>query len=105
MVVRTLGCGNSVEGLYIGTRNARRHFSLLSRHIELQLGHLQVNCELPSDFWSGRPEIRDPRLAGWLFYRIFHGNICHAPVPVAMEHRGNGIFHVLGHMERKWRDK
>ena len=94
MVVRTIGCGREVTGLYIGTRNARRHFSRKFRHIDLQLGHLRIYCDLPPDFWQGRPEICDARLADWLFSRIFHGKAQRCPVPVAMIPLGNSAFRV-----------
>lgn len=94
MVVRTNGCGRDVTGLFIGTRNARRYFPRKSRHIELQLGHLHIHCDLPPEFWEGRPEICDPRLADWLFSRIFHGKAHRAPVPVAMIASGSGFFRV-----------
>jgi len=95
MVVRTIGSGRDVTGLYIGTRNARRHFSRKSQHIELELGHLHIYCDLPPDFWRGRPEICDTRLADWLFARIFHGKPCRAPAPVAMIPLGRNAFRVL----------
>lgn len=94
MVVRTNGCGREVTGLYIGTRNARRHFPRNLKHIELQLGHLNIYCDLPQEFWQGRPEICDPRLADWLFSRIFHGKRSRAPVPVAMIPLGKSAFRV-----------
>lgn len=94
MVVRTMGCGREVTGLYIGTRNARRHFPRKSQHIELQLGHLHIYCDLPPDFWSGHPEINDSRLSDWLFSRIFHGKPHRDPVPIDMIPIGKSIFRV-----------
>lgn len=94
MVVRTMGCGREVSGLYIGARNARRHFPRKSQHIELLLGHLHIYCDLPPEFWNERPEICDPRLAGWLFARIFHGKAHRAPVPVMMIPQGSSVFRV-----------
>lgn len=94
MVVRTIGCGREVTGLYVGTRNARRHFPHKSQHIELQLGHVHIYCDLPPEFWRDRPEITDPRLADWLVARIFHGKAHRAPVPVAMIPMGRGVFRV-----------
>lgn len=94
MVVRTIGVGREVTGLYIGTRNARRHFPRKSQHIELQLGHLHIYCDLPPEFWDERPEICDARLADWLFSRIFHGKPHRAPVPVAMIPLGKNVFRV-----------
>lgn len=84
MVVRTQSSGRGTTGLYIGTRNARRHFRRHVKAIELQLGHLHIHCELAPDFWRGRPEIRDQRLSDWLESRVFHDRSCRAPVPMAM---------------------
>lgn len=95
MVVRTLGSGREVSGLYIGARNARRHFSRRAHHIELLLGHLHIYCDLTEEFWQGRPEICDARLADWLFSRIFHGRVCRAPAPIALIPHGQHGFRVL----------
>lgn len=95
MVVRTLGSGRDVAGLYIGPRNARRHFHRGLQHIELHLGHLRIHCDLPPQFWRGQPEINDARLADWLSSRIFHGKPFRAPVPVAMIPKGKNSFRVL----------
>lgn len=94
MVVRTIGCGRDVAGLYIGARNVRRHFPRKVKHIELQLGHLHIYCDLPPEFWQGRPEICDSRLADWLLSRVFHGKAQRAPAPVAMIPLGNSVFRV-----------
>lgn len=95
MVVRTIGSGREVTGLYIGTRNARRHFSRKSQHIEMLLGHLHIYCDLPPEFWQGRPEICDARLADWLYSRIFHGKRGRGPAPVAMIPMGKNAFRIL----------
>ena len=95
MVVRTLGSGREVSGLFIGARNARRHFPRERQHIELVLGHLHIYCDLPPEFWSSRPEICDARLGDWLFSRVFHGKPCRAPVPIAMVPRANNAFRVI----------
>lgn len=94
MVVRTMGSGRAVSGLYIGVRNARRYFPRTSSHIELQLGHLHIYCDLPPEFWNGRPEISDPRLADWLVARFFHGKPHRAPVPMTMIPLGKNAFRV-----------
>ena len=47
------------------------------KHIELQLGHLHIHCDLPPEFWQERPEICDPRLADWLFS---HGSFTGSPI-------------------------
>jgi hypothetical protein len=95
MVVRTQLNGRQVTGLYIGVRNARRHFRKHIKDIELQLGHLHIHCELAPDFWRGRPEIRDPRLNDWLQSRIFHERSCRAPVPLAMIPEERNSFRLL----------
>ena len=95
MVVRTLGSGRGVMGLYIGPRNARRYFSRRSRHVELLLGHLHIYCDLSDEFWQGKPEICDARLADWLFSRFFHGKAGQGPAPVALISHGQHGFRVL----------
>lgn len=94
MVVRTIGRGRDVTGLFVGPENARRFFPRKSRHIELQLGHLHIYCDLQPEFWDGRPEICDARLADWLFSRIFHGKSHRSPVPLTLEPVGHSIFRV-----------
>ena len=95
MVVRTLGSGRGVMGLFIGPRNARRYFPRRARHIDLLLGHLHINCDLTDEFWRGKPEICDARLADWLFSRIFHGKASRAPAPIALIPHGHHGFRVL----------
>lgn len=94
MVVRTMGSGREVTGLYVGTRNARRHFPRNTQHVELQLGHLHIYCDLPPGFWDGCPEICDPRLGDWLSSRLFHGRRQRFPAPIAMIPLGKNIFHL-----------
>lgn len=84
MVVRTQSNGRQVTGLYIGTRNARRHFRKDLKGVELHLGHLHIHCDLTPEFWKGQPEIRDTRLGDWLESRIFHGRTCRKPVPMVL---------------------
>ncbi len=95
MVVRTIGCGRDVSGLYIGTRNARRYFPRKFQHIELELGHLHIFCDLPPEFWQGRPEICDARLADWLLSRIFHGKQHRTPARVSMVPLEKNAFRVM----------
>lgn len=95
MVVRTLGSGRDVSGLYIGTRNARRHFPRDRQHIELHLGHLHIYCDLAPEFWNGRPEISDARLGGWLFARVFHGKTSRAPAPIALIPAGKDSYRIV----------
>jgi hypothetical protein len=56
--------------LLIGKANARRYFRKRSSSIELQLDDLHIQCTLDPDFWEGRPEIHDPRLSGWLEFKV-----------------------------------
>jgi hypothetical protein len=95
MVVRTLGSGREVSGLYIGTRNARRHFPRDRQHIELHIGHLHIGCNLTPEFWDGRPEISDRRLGAWLFSRFFHGKASRAPVPIEMVPAGKDAYRLV----------
>ncbi len=92
MVVRTLSDGRTVTGIYIGTRNARRNFPRRTRIVELQLGHIQIQCGLPPEFWRGKPEIRDPRLCDWLELLIFHGRSCRTSAPLVMLPVGKNAF-------------
>ena len=92
MVVRTVNNGHVIAGLYVGPRNARRHFPRRLKSVELQMGHLRIRCELQPDFWQGRPEICDPRLSGWLESKIFHHRPRRAPAPVALIPMGKNTF-------------
>jgi hypothetical protein len=92
MVVRTLGNGREVTGIYIGAQNARRHFPREKKHIELLLGHLQIHCDLSPEFWKGRPEICDRRLGAWLFSRFFHGKASRAPMPIELVPTGDDVY-------------
>lgn len=95
MVVRTLGSGRDVSGLYIGPENARRHFPRDQQHVELHLGHLHIHCELLPEFWDGSPQISDNRLGAWLFSRFFHGKGSRAPAPVELIPAGKSAFRVV----------
>ena len=84
MVVRTQSKGRGTTGLYIGTRNARRYFRRQTNGIDLQLGHIQIHCALPPEFWHGQPEIFDTRLSSWLESKMFHERSRRAPIPILM---------------------
>jgi hypothetical protein len=94
MMVRTLGKGRDVAGIFIGAQNARRYFAREAPHVELHLGHLHIHCDLPPQFWDGHPEIRDARLADWLSARFFHGKKDGAPVPLNLVPHGKNVFRV-----------
>ena len=56
MVVTTQCKGHGVTGLHVGTGNVHRYFPRNAQFIELQLDHLQIQCDLSPDFWKGQPE-------------------------------------------------
>lgn len=70
MLVKTYKDGHDRTGLHIGEANARRYFSRRKPSVELRLDDLRIRCSLPPDFWQGHPEIHDPRLSGWLEFKI-----------------------------------
>jgi hypothetical protein len=95
MVVKTQSKGRGVTGLHVGAYNVRRYFPRHIAVIELQLDHLQIQCELDPGFWSGQPEIHDPRLCAWLESRHLHYAPGRTPVPLAMIPVGNNSFRLL----------
>ena len=94
MVVKTQYEGFRVSGLYVGTNNARRYFSKRVQEVELQLDHLQIQCELTDRFWNGQPEIHDPRLCDWLESKHLHDRPCRTPIPLALIPSGKNSFKV-----------
>jgi hypothetical protein len=66
MIVRAQVNGRGVTALHVGTNNVRRFFPSRIPAIELDLGHLKIQCELHPGFWQDEPEIRDHRLCTWL---------------------------------------
>jgi hypothetical protein len=91
MVVKTHSKGHGITGLDIGSNNVRRYFPKGTQNIELQLGHLRIQCGLKPDFWHGHPQIFDPRLCAWLESKHLHGKKG-TPVPLAMIPNGNNSF-------------
>jgi len=83
MVVKTQSNGHGVTGLHVGSHNVRRYFPKGIKNIELQLGHLRIQCGLKPDFWQGQPDIYDPRLCAWLESKNLHGT-ANRTVPLAM---------------------
>jgi hypothetical protein len=92
MMVKTQSRGREVLGLQVGASNARRYIAKDTRVIELQLDHLQIQCGLAPDFWSGHAEIHDRRLCAWLEQKNFHGKVGDSPVPLAMIPSGKNSF-------------
>jgi len=91
MVVKTHSKGHGVTGLHVGTDNVRRYFPKGTENIELQLGHLRIQCGLKPDFWQGQPEIYDPRLCAWLQSKNLQGS-ANRTVPMAMIPAGDNSF-------------
>jgi hypothetical protein len=83
MVVKTQSKGHGLTGLHVGSNNVRRYFPKGTKNIELQLGHLRIQCGLKPDFWQGQPEIYDPRLCAWLESKNLHCTANRA-VPLSM---------------------
>ena len=91
MVVKTQSKGHGVTGLRVGSNNVRRYFPKGTKDIELQLGHLRIQCGLKPDFWQGQPDIYDPRLCAWLESKNLHGT-ANRTVPLAMIPAGENSF-------------
>ena len=91
MVVKTQSKGHGVTGLNVGRDNVRRYFPKETKNIELQLGHLRIQCGLKPDFWQGQPEIYDPRLCAWLESKNLHSPT-NRTVPLAMIPDGENSF-------------
>ena len=92
MVVTTRDNGREVLGVHVGAANVRRYFPRTMGAVELLLGDLSIQCNLPPDFWKGQPEIRDPRLGAWLNQKVSRERLSRKPVPLAMEHAGGNAF-------------
>jgi len=92
MVVKTQSKGHRITGLDVGTDNVRRYFPKRISAIELQLGHLQIECGLTTDFWAGRPEIHDRRLSDWLESRLLYPNANRNPVSLELIRAGKNCF-------------
>ena len=91
MVVKTQSKGHGVTGLHVGSGNVRRYFPKGTQNIELQLGHLRIQCGLKPGFWQGEPEIYDPRLCAWLESKNLHGT-ANRTVPLSMIPAGDNSF-------------
>lgn len=92
MFVKALSKSRGVTGLLVGTGNARRYFPQDIYTIELEIGHLKIQCRLEKEFWSTKPEIHDPRLCAWLESRHMHANAARTPVSLALLPSGQNTF-------------
>ena len=94
MVVRTQNNGSHVTGLNVGANNVQRYFPKDILTIELQLGHLRIQCGLERDFWQNQPEIHDPRLCTWLEFKYPYGKPDRPPALLTMMLSENNSFRV-----------
>jgi hypothetical protein len=78
--------------LQVGANNVRRYFEKGTEVIELELDHLQIQCQLGEQFWQDLPEISDRRLSAWLEAKNFHDRPSRTPVPLAMIPNGKNCF-------------
>ena len=92
MLVRTRCKGHEVTGLQVGAKNVRRYFPKHIDVIELQLDHLNIQCDLTPEFWQGQAEINDPRLCEWLDFKVSHMKPVRKPIPLAMIPSGKNSF-------------
>lgn len=92
MLVTAYKDSSQRTGLVIGKANARRYFRKRSCSIELQLDDLQIQCTLDPDFWESRPEIHDPRLSGWLEFKVARRGSGHEPMQLALVPSGADKF-------------
>lgn len=92
MVVKTQSKGRGVTGLNVGTSNAQRYFQRGLPFVELQLDHLQIQCDLSPDFWNDQPQIFDPRLCAWLESKHLNASSTRGPIPLALVPSGKNSF-------------
>jgi hypothetical protein len=91
MVVKTQSKGPGVTGLHVGSANVQRYFSRDIAFVELDLGHLRIQCDLAPEFWGGSPEIYDPRLCAWLESKNLHPR-CGSAVTLSLIPSGKNAF-------------
>jgi hypothetical protein len=92
MVVKTHSKGRGLTGLHVGDANVRRYFPKDVSFVELELDHLQIQCDLGPGFWQGEPEIYDPRLCAWLESKNFRTRQNRTPVPMILVPSGKNSF-------------
>ncbi len=100
MFVTALSKRRGVTGLLVGAENVRQFFPESNTVIELELGHIKIQCNLQEEFWAGKPEILDPRLSAWLETKHMHANERRSPVALALMPSGTNSYK----LEPLWRD-
>lgn len=95
MVVQTRerqpGHGGAV-GLHVGELNVQLHFPREISHVELELDHLRIACDLEPSFWEDQPEIHDHRLSCWLESKRLSGKLPRRDALVALIPSGEHCF-------------
>jgi hypothetical protein len=97
MVVKTQGKGSSFTGLLIGMGNARRFFPRGVSSVELQLDHLQIQCELKREQWDGEAIISDARLVAWLESKHPNRRLDRNGITLMLVPAGDNAFRVEPH--------
>lgn len=92
MVVKTQSKGRGVTGLNVGSSNVQRYFPRGVSSVELQLDHVQIQCDLPPTFWQDQPEIFDPRLCAWLESKHLNPTAGREPAPLDLIPEGKNSF-------------
>lgn len=78
--------------MLVGAENVRQFFPETNTVIELELGHVKIQCKLGHEFWDGKPEILDPRLSAWLETKHMHTNASRSPVSLALLPSGKNSY-------------
>jgi hypothetical protein len=95
MMVEAQSKGRGLCGLHVGAENVQRYFPQDVSTIELQLGHLKIQCELKPDFWQGDPEIHDRRLCAWLESKHMHDNRTRRSVRLELVPVGENTYQIV----------
>lgn len=92
MVVKTRSKDGRLIGLHVGSANVCRYFPANISNIDLQLGHVHIQCTLKPEFWGERPEIDDARLADWLESMHLRPRSNGTSIELEMTCEGQGAF-------------
>jgi hypothetical protein len=92
MVVKAKRELHKMTGLHVGDGNVLRLFPPGVSHVELELDHLRIVCNLAPEFWAGEAEIHDDRLVCWLESKRMTGKLSPTPAPLAMIPAGEHAF-------------
>lgn len=101
MIVKMQDTGRGVTGLRIGARNVKRYFTKSVPTVDLDLDHVQIQCELRQDFWADQPQIADPRLCAWLTAKNSGWKADGRRVVLLMEPSGTNSFRLQAMRSRR----